>query len=141
VAVLAVVPALTGNYLRPLRGERSVFVVPREEQYFAERPELRPVVQRVSDDLLATGCSEVGLLAGFDAPEYLLRLGRSRDLSGLRFEHLAPRSRSGTLAAGRAPLAPCAVVVFNRPSDYGEVAGPLGLKVRWYEQDVGMLTP
>ncbi len=141
MAVLAVSPAVMSNYLRPLVGPRSVFSVPREVQYFAERPELGPVLQRVFQDLGGARCTTAGLVAGYDTPEYLLRLGRARGLSTLSFEHLAPRSRSAVLGAGRTPAPHCMVVAFNRPADYEEVARLLGLQVRWYEQEVGLLTP
>jgi 4-amino-4-deoxy-L-arabinose transferase-like glycosyltransferase len=141
VAVLAVVPALTGNYLKPLRGERSVFVVPREEQYFAERQELRPVLQRVSEALAVSGCRVLGLVAGYDTPEYLIKVMVQPRGTALQLSHLDPPSVSRQLSVAGAGKQPCAVLVLGRPFSpvLPEITVPM--TVRWVEGQVALLMP
>jgi hypothetical protein len=104
VAVLAAaaLPSLLSNTSRPLlpwgtvaRG--SVLRVPREEQYFANRPEMyRPyatLIRHITD----TPCTRIGLFADYDSWEYpLWQMGRA---AGLTFAHAGvprrPHDRGG----------------------------------------------
>jgi hypothetical protein len=139
LGLLAVVPALTGNYLRPLRGERSVFVVPREEQYFAERLDLRPVLQRVSEALAVTGCRVLGLVTGYDTPEYLVRVMAQPQGTALHLSHLDPLSvsRQVPVAGGGEP--PCAVLVMDRSSRPSLPETAVPMQLQWVEGEVALL--
>ena len=92
VTVLAVgaLPGLLANTTRPLipwatQARSSVLMAPRDEQYFASRPELYRPYAGMIHQINGTGCARVGLFADYDSWEYpLWALGRS---SGLTFLH------------------------------------------------------
>lgn len=131
-------PALLGNTLRPLAGERSVFQVPRRAQYFAERPALQPVLERLAGDLAAARCTSVGLVAGYDTPEYLLRVVTRTDPSPAAFHHLAPWSASVVLGAPGPARMRCAVVAFHPPPGLDVAAVVGGAGPEWIEGTVAL---
>lgn len=56
-------PALIENWIRPLRGPRSVLRVPREQQYFADMTiwKVEPSYWKAVEELAASGCNTIGL--------------------------------------------------------------------------------
>lgn len=135
LCVVALQP-LTENYLRPLVGERSVFVVPRGEQYFVERPNLRPPIRRALTEAVQHGCHIVGLASGYDFPEYLLRRPVWPQLAPMSLPQVAPLSRS--VRSGQSDAVPglCGLLVVDRPF---ETIPPLqadSLRHQWTEYGV-----
>ena len=107
VAVMAAsaLPSLLLNTSRPLIAWRtvapgSVLRVPRDEQYFANRPSLFPPYSTLIRQIHTSSCTRVGLFADYDSWEYpLWSLGRS---SGLTFVHEGA-ARGAVLSQGSGP--------------------------------------
>lgn len=94
--VVAAIPALLFATPRPLLGAQSVLITTRTEQFARERPEHFLAAERAVLEARERGCERLGLLAGFDHPEYFLTALRLREELQLRWEHLlswGPRSR------------------------------------------------
>jgi len=121
-------PSLLSNNCRPLipwatvaRG--SVLRVPRDEQYFANRPSLYRPYSALIQQINETGCTRVGLFAEYDSWEYpLWSLGRP---AGLTFVHEA--------AAGGTPArpqggGPCLWIGLEPPPEW---RAPSHLHLRW----------
>lgn len=133
VFVLVAIPPLTGNHLRPLVGERAVFVVPRGEQYFAERRDLHPVAREVREALLGTGCSLVGIRAGYDFPEYLFQSAEKEAAGSWRFRHLDPASASAHLQVADWTVRPCAILVHGPAPVEGGIFAIRSAGVVWMD--------
>jgi hypothetical protein len=112
--LITALPALAGNSLRPLLGERSVFVVERYDQYFVERPDWRPAMDNLSESLNSRRCTVVGFVGGYDSAEYLLRLVMVGGRDTNQLQHLAPQNRSATLSEAHAQTPDCGIVVTDR---------------------------
>ncbi|NTV29403.1 MAG: hypothetical protein HGA80_04910 [Candidatus Omnitrophica bacterium] len=68
--LLAAVPWLIHNKMRPLVGIRTVFNTTRTEQYFLDRPYMQTPFVAVTDAVKASGCRRVGLIINDDEWEY-----------------------------------------------------------------------
>jgi hypothetical protein len=113
-------PSLLMTWPRTLVGEGNVLTAPRVAQRFRNHPKLQPVYEAAADHVREMRCTRVGMVFGWDGPEYPLwpllqeRLGRDA-----RLEHALVANASGRLAPPLAD-APCALVVVGRVRD-----GPL----------------
>lgn len=112
---------------------------PRLEQYFTERPALLLPMTRALDELAAAGCADVGLSAGYDAPEYLLRaLARGRR-QPLRLRYIRPPGPSARLPERRPAARPCGIVVLAPPPGWSIPEEAEGMRVMFLEGPVGLL--
>jgi hypothetical protein len=106
VMAASALPSLLLNTSRPLIAWRtvapgSVLRVPRDEQYFANRPSLFPPYSTLIRQIHTSGCTRVGLFADYDSWEYpLWSLGRS---SGLTFVHEGAARGAAVLSQGSGP--------------------------------------
>jgi hypothetical protein len=117
IVVLLVVAsqfALLYNETRPLIGGKSIFVVPRLEQYFRTRTDLYPQYAHAAFLLKDKLCSQVGFLSqDEDSWEYplwvLLEVGSGRSL---RIEHLqvANQSAKASVPGAMSDFIPCGLV-------------------------------
>ena len=139
--LLAAIPALLANNLRPLLPMEtgSILGGSREDQYFAERRELERPIDRALADLRAAGCEEVGLSAGYDAPEYLLRaLARIRG-QALRLRYVSPVGPAAGIEEPRNKGTACAIIVLNPPPGWTIPSEAGGMRVMWKDGPVALL--
>jgi len=96
---------------RPI-DSRMLYTLPREQQYFAKRPELFQEYRDVAELILASGCRRLGLVIGGDSWEYpLWVLLRRRGFEGT-ITHEEVDNSSATLAVRAEP--PCALIADYR---------------------------
>jgi len=122
--MILAMPPLFSNGSRPILPTRtsqtrvpapSVLMASRDVQYFANRPELYEPYRKAIAAIEQSGCTRIGLAAGYDSWEYpLWALGRR---GGLTFEH----DRPPDAAANSVPPAgqtPCALVALDQPKGW-----------------------
>jgi hypothetical protein len=140
LCVLAV-PSLLLTWPRTLVGAGNVLTTPRVTQGFRNHPELQPVYEAAADLVRDMRCERVGMVFGWDGPEYpLWPLLRSRLGREGRLEHALVENASGRLAPPRAD-APCALLVVDR-----DLGGPIvwrgrSFVERWRLAPVRVYTP
>jgi hypothetical protein len=94
VLAAAALPDLVSNTSRPLLpwgtlAPHSVLRAPRDEQYFANRPELQGPYAALVRRITETPCTRIGMIADYDSWEYpLWQMGRT---GGLTFVHTGAR--------------------------------------------------
>jgi 4-amino-4-deoxy-L-arabinose transferase-like glycosyltransferase len=134
--------ALYGNALRPLvpRGARGVFSQPRDLQYLAQRPSLGDPLRGAVEELGRSRCREVGVGAGYDFPEYLLRVEAQRQQHPIRLHYLNPPSISAGLVAASGGNPPCAVLVMSPPSGWMLPHAVADFELRYHREPVVVLS-
>jgi hypothetical protein len=114
VLIAGAVPWVVYNSSRPLIGERNVFSMSRDRQYFANHPSLYDPYERSVQFLSSSRCSDIGLVSGGDDWEYpLWVLLRESERHQFRIEHVNVRNISRT-ESDKDPFrtfVPCAVIV------------------------------
>ncbi|MBF0569253.1 MAG: glycosyltransferase family 39 protein [Candidatus Omnitrophica bacterium] len=101
---LSAIPWVLGNEGRPLIGQKSVLVVPRQEQYFSHHHWRYKPYASVGKLAQAVGCREWGLGFGPDSWEYpLWALFGPRPWQSVRIEHVTV----GQLPYPRGDFSPC----------------------------------
>lgn len=135
---LSAIPAGVMNHLRPFLGEGSVFSVPRQEQYFAERPFIRSSLEMVSARLDHESCAEVGLGAGYDTPEYFVRVANRVYQDHVRLRYLEPASPSARLATPSEADGVCALLVITAPPGWQVPAQASGMRVAYVDAHVAL---
>lgn len=122
IVVLLVVAAqfaLLYNETRPLLGGKSIFVVPRLEQYFRNRTDLYPQYVHAAFLLKDTLCSQVGILnpdeSIWEYPLWVLLEGGPG--SSVRIEHLqvANQSAKASVPGAMSDFIPCGLVAVDMP--------------------------
>lgn len=119
IVVLLVVAsqfALLDNELRPIIGSKNIFVMPRFEQYFRNKPKLYPQYVHVGVLLKDKLCSQVGFLSPDDKWEYpLWVLPEMGPISSFRIEHLRVANQSAKISVSNAmsDFVPCALVAVD----------------------------
>ena len=144
--LLAAVPWLAYAEPRSLLGSRSVFSVPRTDQYFANQPALQRPFLRAVHDLADRRCRQVGLLTDATTFEYpLWPLLRSTLGGSIEIEDVSVHNATASTAS-RAGWQPCAVLAERAPDN--ALAVPLTLTVRgvafaevWSEQNTALFLP
>jgi hypothetical protein len=132
VLLAASLPWLFDNQSRPLvhrpaRGVRSILIVPRADQYFANRPDLLSPFREAVLRVTARGdVACVGLAAGQDSWEYpLWVLARARR-PGLTFVHVDVSGQSRTVRSGSVCPDSHAIVALDRPKGWAPPASLIG---------------
>jgi hypothetical protein len=99
---------LRTNEARPVFNQHFA-TLPRERQYLdIHGSAWNPALERIADDIVASGCSNVGLKLGFDAFEYpIWMMLRNRGFHG-RIDHYYVEHVSARLASDAPP--PCAII-------------------------------
>ncbi|MEO8047142.1 MAG: glycosyltransferase family 39 protein [Nitrospirota bacterium] len=120
IVVLLVVAsqfALLYNETRPLIGGKSIFVVPRLEQYFRNKPNLFPQYSHAVFLLKDKLCTQVGFLSqDMDSVEYPLWVMLEGGAVGsLRIEHfrVANQSAKASAPGGMSDFIPCGLVAVD----------------------------
>ena len=86
-------------------------------QRFRNHPQLQPVYEAAADLVRDMRCGRVGMVFGWDGPEYpLWPLLQARLGNDVRLEHALVENASGRLAPPQAD-APCALIVVGRDRD------------------------
>jgi hypothetical protein len=124
VAVILVWAALTPhlpNGRHALVGPASIFATSRAEQYFVVNRGLLPPYLNAADYVLASGCADIGVVAGPDDWEYPLWTLLSRHPE-LRIRHVGVRNASHRLVDAEGQGMPCMVVALRMGSGVTEWA-------------------
>jgi hypothetical protein len=105
-------PYLLENWVRPLKGPRSLLKTTRDDNYFSDMlqfdPNVRTDYQRTADRVLRSGCKSIGIDNSSFHLEYPLQaLLLNRDPK-VRFEHIGVRNRSAAYRRESGEV--CAVV-------------------------------
>ena len=110
--------AVFDNWVRPLRGPRSVFQIPRDAQYFADMTQWNNQASywKTIEILSASGCSTIGIDSSDFQLEYPLQALLRERKPELRFLHTGVQNASSRY---RQPTdaAPCAVVCLECKED------------------------
>ena len=130
VAALALgaLPSVLSNTSRPLvpwgtLARDSVLHAPRDEQYFANRPDL-PAVPALIQRIRETGCTRAGMVADYDSWEYpLWAMGHP---AGLTFVHMGA-ARGTTRPRGGDP---CLLIGLDPPPGW---QAPRQLHLLWHD--------
>jgi hypothetical protein len=111
---------LAYNETRPINVERNFTQLPREQQYFMESSGLYKPYTDTADDIITSGCKEVGLNFRFNDWEYpIWMLLRNRGFEG-RMYNVGVQDASATIQTNN-PV-PCAVITTS-----GKLPDPLAM--------------
>jgi hypothetical protein len=114
--LIGALPGVVNNPSRPMIGNASVFIVPRDRQYFANLPWQFEPYSGAAQQAAAGGCASVGLILGPDDWEYPLWVLLHGISPAIRIEHVNVQNVSAKLAAadpGYAAFRPCALIVIS----------------------------
>jgi hypothetical protein len=98
LVMLAALPNVLNNPSRPVWGTDNIFTLPREPQYFANRPEFFLPYRAAVARLAALPCRRVGLIISYDGWEYPLWALLKRAAPDARIEHVGVRNYTSTFA-------------------------------------------
>ncbi len=110
---------LFDNWVRPLRGPRSIFHVPRSEQYFSDMVQWHnaDTYRKTAKFVASTGCKTIGIDIADNHLEYPLQVL----LSGARFIHTGVQNASARYAQPVKTSA-CAVICLDCLGDEKRLA-------------------
>ncbi len=104
------------NPLRPINPGAVYAQVPRTNGYFARRPYLLPMYREIVDRIIASTCTEVGLIVNEDSWEYpLWMLLREQNYQGV-IRHI--RVGNASQVYERTDFYPCAIISAGAQSGY-----------------------
>jgi hypothetical protein len=120
--VMAAKPALFENWVRPLKGPKSVFRIARDDQYFSDMTQwnniasYKETVNQTSELLAHSGCRTVGVDSVNFHIEYPLQALLRERIPAVQFVHTGVTNQSSRYPQ---PIAatPCVVVCLNRADD------------------------
>src|SRR6185436_3517118 len=99
---------LAYNAARPINSQRNYTQLPREQQYFMEAEALYRPYADTADDIITSGCKQVGLNLRFNDWRYpIWMLLRNRGFEG-RIYNVGIQDASATIQTSNP--APCAVI-------------------------------
>jgi hypothetical protein len=98
LVMLAALPNVFKNPSRPVWGADNIFTLPREPQYFANRPEFFLPYRAAVARLAALPCHRVGLIISYDGWEYPLWALLKRAAPDAQIEHVGVRNYTGKYA-------------------------------------------
>jgi hypothetical protein len=120
VLTLSAIPPVLWNHTRSLIGERSIFQVNREEQYFSNQLRWREPYLGAVRFLVSQNCRQIGLELGGDDWEYPIWAAfRQTNNQSTRIEHINVMN-SSAVRSNLYPFntfSPCAIV--SRRLDHG----------------------
>lgn len=108
VLSLVAIPYLISNPTRPLLGERSILLVDRRLQYFANVPDKPETYIEAARRIRGAACDRIGLASPPEGREYLLWVTNQTYKRPIRVEHILVKNTSRRYGA---EFKPCAVVV------------------------------
>jgi len=108
--LLATLPAVSENRVRPLIGPTSIFVRSREDQYFAERPELRKDWGEAAHYAGQLGCPLVAIDTARDFYVYPMMAILEEGPHPPELEFIGQRDETTRFDRGRVGPHPCAVL-------------------------------
>ena len=111
--LLAALPAASDNQLRPLFGPTSIFVRSREDQYFAERPDLRKDWGDAAHHAGQLGCPLVAIDAARDFYTYPMMAILEEGPQPPELEFIGQHDETARFDRGRVGSHPCAVLCIN----------------------------
>jgi hypothetical protein len=116
VLLLASLPWVLFNSMRPLLGERNIFNTERPLLYFIHRPALGSAFMDASQFVTRHHCSQIGLIRGRDDWEYpLWVLLQTNESTPVRIEDVGVTNES-SVKSNREPFKsfnPCAVIAIH----------------------------
>jgi hypothetical protein len=133
VLLVGSIPWVIGNSSRPLFGSRSVWRVPRTEQYFAEGPTLlRPYLEMARTMRDASG-GDVGVAMGPDEWEYPMWPLLATPGRPLRIEHVLVSNASAREyeRPAFAGFRPCAIVLVSPAHETEITVRDLDFALAW----------
>ncbi len=114
ILLITAMPWVFMNQSRPLLGKRSIFMVPRIEQYFANRPSLKEPYIEKCGYLQSIGCYSIGIHTGPDTWEYPLWIIMMQNHTGnIHIEHIYVNNDSNQYISKLTPFIPQAIIDFN----------------------------
>jgi hypothetical protein len=108
------IPYLIANPTRPVFGDRSIFLVRRVQQYFANVPDDPQVYLEAAGIIRDERCEDIGLDSPPDGREYLLWATNRANDPRIRIEHVLVQNASRRYGTD---FAPCAIVVTHPYAD------------------------
>ena len=144
LAFATALPPVLRNPPRPLIGAGIVFSIPRQQQYFAEYPDLYPGYSSAANQLAAMQCSNIGLWITGDGIEYpLWKLLQAKLHHPVRIQHISVDNPSAFLSRipSSSRFTPCALVLVNSEGRYKPLDLPAGYSFRWKSDNVLIYTP
>jgi hypothetical protein len=108
--LLASIPWVVNNRIRPILSAKSIFLVKRDAQYFANYPNRREPFLRCAAAIREGRCRQVGLLLGSDDWEYpLWALSRAAERH-VRIEHVQVNNYTAACVEQGDVFEPCLTV-------------------------------
>ncbi len=118
ILLISAMPWVFMNQSRPLLGKRSIFIIPRIEQYFANRPSLKDPYLEKCGYLRSIGCYSIGIHTGPDTWEYpLWIIMRQNHAGNVRIEHIYVKNDSNQYVSNLTSFVPRAIIDFSLSND------------------------
>ena len=113
-------PWVFWNELRPLVGNKNIFMTNRVDQYFANRPRLEADYIGAARFLLSRKCSDIGLVFGANDWEYPLWVTLQASTRPIRIEHFNVDNISSPMPYPNGAFHPCAIISTQLNSESGD---------------------
>ena len=107
--------------------ESSIYEVPRSDRYFIRTPNLKKFYPTAIADINAKGCTEVGLVAEHDIPDYLLWVFARAVNPQTGFRAVLVANPSQKLADTEPGFVPCALLAIRRETKWKDLGEAIAL--------------